>query len=274
MLVDWMIKRRSCKAFSKGYSSKLKKKFTSPSSRLPMEDNSPTSRGENFKAPTIAMPVDKIGKFGTFNSKKTNLFDSAGINFGSKNNLKSKKDLMRKMSMPLRFRSMKFQTSIGSGLNDSIMKFGMDRWQKDDPKGLKIRPFRMMTEAQKIPEVDPLLLDDILQFDDKKTVERTGTFVPKGTKSSEDVHSGQRAIIKNRADLIISDMPATVTPSGISISAYPNTIPEEDSSKNYTGSQITSDWHMLKDVADFINLVSDNQSKKAPNNNLLQPPSP
>lgn len=132
----------------------------------------------------------------------------------------------------------------------------------------------MMTEAQKTPVVDPLLFDDILQFDDKKTVERTGTFVPKGNKSSEDVHAGQRAFFNNRADLILSDMPATVTPCGISISAYPNTIPEEDSSKIHTGSHKTSDWNMLKDVADFINLVSDNQSKKAHNNNLLQPPSP
>lgn len=133
MLVDWMIKKRSGKAFSKGYSSIFKKKFTSPSSRLPMEDNSPTSRGENLKASAIAMPVENIRKFGTFNSKMTILFDSAGLNFGSKNNLKSKKDLVRKMSMPLRFRKMKFQTSIGLGLNDSIMKFDMDRWQRDDP---------------------------------------------------------------------------------------------------------------------------------------------
>lgn len=238
-----------------------------------MEANSPTSRGGKLKAPAIAMPVDNISKLGTFNFKKTNLFDSTGINFGSKNNLKLKKDLVRKKSMPLRFRSINFQNSIGLGLNDSILKFGMDRCQKDDHEALKIRPFRMMTEAQKIPDVDPLLFDNILQFDDKKTVERAGTSVPKGTKSFEDVRAEQRAVIKNRDDLMLSDMPATVTPGGFSMSAYPNTIPEEDSSHIFTGSQKTSDWQMLKDVADYINMFSDNQSKKAPNNNLLLPPS-
>jgi hypothetical protein len=273
MLVDWMIQRRSDKAFSKGYTSKFKKRFSGTSSRLPMEANSPTSRGGKLKAPAIAMPVDNISKLGTFNFKKTNLFDSTGINFGSKNNLKLKKDLVRKKSMPLRFRSINFQNSIGLGLNDSILKFGMDRCQKDDHEALKIRPFRMMTEAQKIPDVDPLLFDNILQFDDKKTVERAGTSVPKGTKSFEDVRAEQRAVIKNRDDLMLSDMPATVTPGGFSMSAYPNTIPEEDSSHIFTGSQKTSDWQMLKDVADYINMFSDNQSKKAPNNNLLLPPS-
>jgi hypothetical protein len=267
MLIDWMIKRSSDKAFSKGYTSKFNQKFTGTSSRFPKEANSPNARGEkNPKAPAIPKQVNDFSKLGTFNSKKTGLLNSSGINFGAKNNLKLKKDFVRKRSMPIRFRSLNFQNSNGLGLNDSIMKFRMDRFQKDDPEGLKISQFRMMTEAEKTPE------DDILPFDDRKTVERASTFVQKGNKSFEDLRAGQRAIMKNVAELMINELPGTVTPGGVSAGGYPNTIPEENSSKNYSSSHKHSDWQMLKDVADYINLVSDNELKKAPSNNFLQLP--